>query len=110
MSAFSYCATTRADRASATSAMNRMMTSRIMPSCASIGLPPDDQGHAVHAFDGHHGAGLERGALGRGRNGAPDLVAQPDLTGLVLRDPGRHHGPLSEHGVGVGWHPLVLQP
>src|SRR5262245_19270773 len=87
---FSYWATTRAERASATRKMNRTMTSSNSSTWEIIALPPDQQGHTIQSIDRHFGSRFDRHRDSGRRQSAPHFVAHPDLAGVMRVDPFGH--------------------
>src|SRR5262245_59688233 len=100
---FSYCDTTRAERASETIAMRTTTRTARKPSCWSIASLPHEERHAVHRLDGHERS-LFEGSGARNRPGAPLLVTHPDLSRVVDVDAAQHHALQTNQGVGAARH------
>src|SRR5258705_8705729 len=98
---FSYWATTRAERASATRKMNRTMTSSSSSTWEIIESPPHQQGHTVESVDRHLGARLDRHRGSRRGQRAPHLVPHPHLARVMRVDPLGHQSRTPEHRVDV---------
>src|SRR5580765_7141503 len=91
---FSYWDTTRAERASAMSAVRAMTTqNRVAMTASGFSMSgPHTKGDSVHALDVDDAAGLEGTESAMGRDRAPHLVTHAHLSGLVRRDALHHQG------------------
>src|SRR5258705_1302366 len=106
-SPFSYCATTRAERASATRRMKEKIRSRANRK-TFISLP-HLKGDAVHAGHRDLGPFFDRVRGPRSEHRPPFLVLHADPARVVRDDPGQNQAPGAQHGVGVAVDSLHLE-